>query len=215
MKFSTIKMLCLAALFSATSYSTSAFSQDEKLTVKVLTKSAIKSLLGEYPAKGSPEEAQDFDELLKWQDTRTPEECELANDQHSAKISSMFAYKGGPLTEKEASRLEKRFLKEYAEVGLNILIAKKIYDRPRPYDANGEIKPCIELEGSSAYPSGHTTMARAMALFISTDYPERRAALIKAADQASLNRVIGGVHHPSDIVAGKKLGDALFKLITK
>lgn len=203
--------LSLAVVLTA--FSTPAFSQDDKLLVKILTKDAIKNIIGDYPAKGSQAEALDYAELLRWQDTRTPEECELANDQHSAKITSMFAYKGGPLTEKEASRLEKRFLKEYGEVGLNIMIAKKIYDRPRPYDANAEIKPCIDLESSTAYPSGHTTMARAMALFISTVYPERKEALLKAADQAALNRVIGGVHHPSDIVAGKKLGDALFKLI--
>ncbi len=207
------KFLCLAVVFSAISHSAPAFSQDEKFLVKVLTKSAVQSIIGDYPAKGSQEEAADYAELLKWQDTRTTEECDLANDQHSAKITSMFAFKGGPLTEKEASRLEKRFLKEYGEVGLNILLAKKIYKRPRPYDANAEIKPCIDLEESSAYPSGHTTMARAMALFISTVYPERKIELLKAADQAALNRVIGGVHHPSDIVAGKKLGDALFKLI--
>ena len=29
---------------------------------------------------------------------------------------------------------------------------------------------------------------------------------MKSAEAAALNRVIGGVHHPSDIAAGKKLG---------
>ena len=40
-------------------------------------------------------------------------------------------------------------------------------------------------------------------------FPERAALLLKLGDQAALNRVIGGVHHPSDIAAGKKLGDAI------
>ena len=187
--------------------------QDEKFLVKVLTKNTIKNIIGDFPAKGSSEEAADYAEILKWQNERTTEECNLANSQHSAKITSMFAYEGGPLTLKEAKSLQRRFLKEYGEISLNVYRAKKMFNRLRPYDANPEVKPCIDLEGSSAYPSGHTTMARAMALLIATVYPERKEALLKTADQAALNRIIGGVHHPSDVVAGKKLGDALFKLI--
>ena len=33
------------------------------------------------------------------------------------------------------------------------------------------------------------------------------------AYQGALNRVIGGVHHPSDIAAGKDLGDAIYKAL--
>jgi acid phosphatase (class A) len=40
-------------------------------------------------------------------------------------------------------------------------------------------------------------------------YPERAEVFRAQGDQAALNRVIGGVHHPSDIIAGKKLGDIL------
>jgi hypothetical protein len=32
---------------------------------------------------------------------------------------------------------------------------------------------------------------------------------MKRGDEISMHRVLGGVHHPSDIVAGKKLGDAM------
>ena len=39
--------------------------------------------------------------------------------------------------------------------------------------------------------------------------PERREALLAQGRQVGVNRVIGGVHYPSDIEAGQKLGARL------
>ena len=37
--------------------------------------------------------------------------------------------------------------------------------------------------------------------------PERRAEFFAKADEIALDRVIGGVHFPTDIAAGKVFGD--------
>lgn len=209
----TKKFLSVLTLLAVIFKSELTLADEANLSIKVLTPSAIKKIIGNYPTKGSVEEMLDFQELLQWQDQRTVEDCELADSQNSAKIKTLFASNNGPLTDKEASRLEKKLFKQYAEIGLNVLVAKRLYKRSRPYLVNAEIKPCIELEGSSSYPSGHATMARALGLIISNIYPERKNEIMKRAERAALNRVIGGVHHPSDIIAGKKLGDAVFELI--
>jgi len=105
----------------------------------------------------------------------------------------------------------KNLLQRLAVVIFNFngLIAKKTFNRPRPYVANPLIKPCISLENSAAYPSGHTMIARVYARILSAVYPERAEKFLALADQYSEYRVIGGVHHPSDVKSGKILADHL------
>lgn len=202
----------LASLVLAGIMSTNAMAQ-ENLSITILTPSQIKQVIGEAPAVGSKEEAGDYKALLDWQDKRTVEQCEFAAAQDSANLKTLFVANNGPLSEKEGKTMEILLFKKYAEAGLNIYLAKKQYNRPRPYDANPEVKPCIPLETSSAYPSGHAAIAQFFANELSDYYPERRAAFMKRAKESSMNRVIGGVHHPSDVVAGVKLGDVLYKLL--
>jgi acid phosphatase (class A) len=45
--------------------------------------------------------------------------------------------------------------------------------------------------------------------------PSRKELFMKRADQIAADRVLAGVHHPSDIEAGKKLGDAEFAALEK
>ncbi len=184
----------------------SAFAADD---IRIFTPDTIKEMLGPHPAKGSAEEQREFEFLAELQRTRSEEQCKLAASEESASLVSLFANEGGPLSRTEARILSVRFMQAYASAGINIYLAKNLYNRPRPYDANPELTPCIDKEGSSAYPSGHTAFARMFARILSRMYPERAAAFMKRADQVALNRLIGGVHHPSDIVAGKRLGDAM------
>jgi acid phosphatase (class A) len=95
------------------------------------------------------------------------------------------------------------------KTGAVVYLNKSNFNRNRPYINHSEIKPCIQLEGSKAYPSGHTTIARVYARIMGAIYPERAVLFLKRSDEVAQNRVIGGVHHPSDIVAGKILGDAI------
>ena len=186
-----------------------ALSVGNSWAIDVITPRQIKKLLGAYPAKGSVEEAQDFETLLKFQENRTEAECASAASEKTATLKHLFAGPNGPLTKKEALLVSPFVLKHYAEAGINIYIAKTVFKRPRPYLANPQIHPCIPFEKSYAYPSGHTTVSRVFARVLSRIYPSRAAAFMKRADEVAHNRILGGVHHPSDIEAGKKFGDIL------
>ena len=194
---------------------TNAFAKGEKFSIKVMTPTAVKDLLGEFPKSGSQAEKEEVKKMIAIQDTRTSEECAYADSQNASKLAALFHDNNGPLSKDEASRMEVITFKLYAEAGLNILMAKKVYNRPRPYDSHQEVKPCIELETTASFPSGHSTIARFYANILSQYYPERKTAFFKRADEAALNRVIGGVHYPSDVAAGKVFGDALFLFLTK
>lgn len=182
--------------------------------LEVITPHQIKKALGPYPAQGSVEEAEDFETLLKYQENRTEEECALAGKDSKPNLKNLFGGENGLLSKRELRRVTPFVLKYFASSGISIYIAKKTYKRPRPFVANPLIKPCIALATSGAYPSGHTAVAVVLARVLSRIYPERAEAFMKRADEVALYRILGGVHHPSDIVSGKKLGEILSNNIT-
>lgn len=177
--------------------------------------SVYRKLLGPYPARGTVEEAQDLEVLLKHQENRTEEECRLASLESKASLTNFFGKHHGLLSQKELKRLKFTLLIPLARTGINISLAKRTFKRPRPYLTWSELNPCIAREKSTAYPSGHATLARVYARLLSKIYPERAEAFMNRANEAAKFRVIGGVHHPSDIEAGKKLGDRVASRILK
>ena len=198
-------ILLTLLLISSTAFAETAETKD----LRILTPRAMRDLMGSYPALGTEASNQDFDVLLHVQNTRTPEECELAKKEENASLQSMFAGPNGPLTKKEMNIVLPQLLADYAEIGANIYIAKKMYKRPRPYLSNTTLTPCIDRESSYAYPSGHSATAWYFARKLTKIFPARKAALLKRANEVAWNRVLGGVHHPTDIEAGRKLGEEL------
>lgn len=197
-------------LYSFVLFSLSAFADS-----RILTNLQMKALLGDYPAKGSAAEAEDFRILFEYQKNRTSTDCSNAESEETANFMNMFAGKSGPFTASEGKKIELKVEKLYAPYRPNVSNAKLLFKRKRPYLTNSQIVPCVRLENSYAYPSGHTSMAYAYAAILAKMYPEKEAEFIKRAEQIGLNRVIGGVHHPSDIAAGKKLGDYIGTMIDK
>jgi acid phosphatase (class A) len=178
-----------------------------------LTTAEIQKLLGRYPSKGSVEEKADFDKMLELQKSRTVADCELAASEVKPNIRTLFTQHNGPISADEMEQAFPKIEKVYQAVQAASRYAKGLYRRPRPFVNNTAIKPCIALESSYAYPSGHTAISRAVARALSVLFPERAELLIKRADEVAFHRVLGGVHHPSDIVAGKKLGDEVAKRV--
>jgi acid phosphatase (class A) len=165
--------------------------------------------IGPFPAVGSAEEKQDIDQLLFFQQSRTQEQCDAAQLEANAGLEVFFGGNHGLLTPQELKKIKSKVRFLTIKVGAKILINKTRYGRERPYITHKEIKPCIDLESSKAYPSGHATLARVYARVMAVAHPERAFLFLKRADEVGLNRVLGGVHHPSDVAAGKKLGDAI------
>ena len=118
---------------------------------KILTPSQIQKVIGDYPVNGSAEETKDFDTLLNFQPKRTEAECAEARAEESASLATFFAGKKGPLSAAEGKKWSLKIMATYAELGINVTVAKRMYKRPRPYNYNSQIVPCISLEGSYAF----------------------------------------------------------------
>lgn len=166
------------------------------------------------PVADSIEDRQDKMTVLALQnDSRHAVWCQQAASQVRVTLSNLFGGPTGPLTDSEITRLDS-FLKTVAEEGdLAVNHLKRVYKRPRPFVTDSRIDPCIKREKSLSYPSGHATLSRLLALTLSELYPERANHFLASADFTAFLRVAGGVHHPTDIAAGKELGDALYKVM--
>lgn len=99
--------------------------------------------------------------------------------------------------------------------------AKSAFRRNRPYVGAADTRTCDprtlgSVGGSTggvlsySYPSGHAAQGRLVADVLAAAVPARAAALAAWGDRLGDNRVVCRVHWPSDIVAGRKLGDTMF-----
>lgn len=176
------------------------------------------SQIAPAPAEGSDIDKADLEALRDWQAKRTREECERAKSETSASFEEVFGAISPfpkPLPEKAAAILAK--IK--ADTDDTVVVIKSHYNRQRPFARDPALNPCIDPSlgkiGPLAYPSGHAAISRVFALLLSDLAPDKKAVFMAKADETALHRVIAGVHHPSDVEAGKRLADSLYAQFLK
>ena len=161
------------------------------------------------PAPGSETDKADMAVLHEWQLKRTPEQCARAALEAYAAFGEFFG-DIAPFVKPMPAEAEAFFEQVHSDSDAAVNVLKKRNGRERPFRRDASLDPCLGRIGGLAYPSGHATISRIYALILSELAPERRAQFISRADQLGLDRVIGGVHYPSDIEAGKKFGDIIY-----
>ncbi len=162
------------------------------------------------PAPGSAADLRDLSVLKSWQSRRTPEQCAKANAAANAGFEDFFRGISpfpSPLPEGAAVI----FARVKAETDGAAAGIKERFKRDRPFLRDASLEPCLGRIGGLSYPSGHAAISRMFALMLGDLVPARKKEFLARADTAALERVIGGVHHPSDIAAGKELADRLYR----
>jgi acid phosphatase (class A) len=175
----------------------------------VLDEAEAAALIPPAPAAGSAEDRSDLAELAAWQARRTPAECARAQGEVSPSYENLF----GPLSpfSLPLDAEEKAFfLALAADAGGASYLLKRRYKRPRPFNRGVGLVPCVTRPKDWAYPSGHAAVGRVWALALADLVPARRAAFIARGHEVGLGRVIAGVHHPTDVAAGRLLADKLY-----
>jgi acid phosphatase (class A) len=167
------------------------------------------------PAPGSSESAKDYAELLKLQASRTPEECSVAAAQAAPDLQSLFAG-SGILSAPELSA-SAAFIDSASTLLSKITgFFKKQYARPRPYDADPRVQPCIPKPGgATSYPSTHAAAGVLDACLLAKLFPQRARILGSYGLHVGELRAIAGVHHPSDVAAGQDLGARVCERLLK
>lgn len=84
---------------------------------------------------------------------------------------------------------------------------KYFYFNPRPTQLNPKIKTLTGIPNFPAYISGHSTFSGAAATILGHIIPEKAAAYTAMAKEASLSRLVGGIHYKSDCEVGLTVGN--------
>jgi acid phosphatase (class A) len=166
---------------------------------------ALDRVTGGAPAPGSQAEADDLAILLWLQRYRTPEMVAatwLLLERNLSTFSGAVGAEVGGSTPALKAGLES-FM---APVTTAFGAIKRQRARVRPYVAHAELSPCLPPEATGSFPSGHATWFRATAELLADLLPERRERIERVGRQGGANRVLCGVHYPSDVEAGQRLG---------
>lgn len=166
---------------------------------------ALGRAAGTPPAPGSRQEDGDLAILLWLQRFRTPEMVAatwLLLDRNLSAFSGAVGAELGGNTPVLKAGLESFMAPVSAAYG----VIKRQQARVRPYLAHPELRPCLPPEATGSFPSGHAVWFRATAELLANLLPERRERLEFMGRQGGANRVLCGVHYPSDVEAGQRFG---------
>jgi acid phosphatase (class A) len=169
------------------------------------------------PAKNSDETKAELAELHRLQEARSPAQVLRAQNDDSEEdififknvLGERFNREGLPMTALLSDHV-------HNDEGIILNPAKAFFQRPRPYHFDETIKPVCKIKEDRtdyAYPSGHGTTGYLEGLVLTLIVPEKRDAILARADDYAHNRLICGVHYPSDIVASKQVAYAAIGII--
>jgi acid phosphatase (class A) len=158
------------------------------------------------PAPDSAAARRELDELLALQRSRSDADVAAARADRRTELHQFYGALGLdaenppdlPQLERLAERVED-------DVRIHVRNVKDHFRRLRPYEIEPRLEPCIEnVRGDLSYPSGHAAYAWSMAYLLELMVPERKQALEARAAEFARQRMVCGVHFPSDLAAGKQ-----------
>ncbi len=154
-------------------------------------------LLPPPPEAGSPEARADMQEVTAAVAARSPAQL-LEAREASARSVFFFTPSVGPGFTPERLPLTAAFFKRVgADVQRLTGAVKEYWDRPRPDGATTK---------RGSYPSGHAAFASSSAIVLSQLLPEHRYAIFSQARIFAANRILLGLHYPSDVASGWTAG---------
>ncbi|VVE56831.1 acid phosphatase [Pandoraea anhela] len=159
------------------------------------------------PEANTQAAADDLDEVLALQRTRTKAELSLADGDTRRSVFRFADVIGDAFNKERLPETDAFFDRLGREGEKSVSAAKAFWKRARPYTVSSKVEPGIVTgRKSPSYPSGHATFAYLSAVILSEMFPEMRSRIYARAEAFARGRVVGGVHFPSDVAAGKISG---------
>lgn len=174
----------------------------------------IKSVLQAPPITSDFENQQELSLMKLLISKRTDADCARAGVVATKyNLDNMFGPSVGMLSADQVAALNPLFDQIRVDVTYVGYQAKNTFEiRQRPFVEDASITVCsnMKAEPSPSYPSGHTITAWVYAEVLS-DLDSAHAEQYRArAAQIANDRVLAGMHHPSDILAGVKVAKSLY-----
>jgi acid phosphatase (class A) len=169
----------------------------------------LEAVVGTPPDPKSEAARIDLAIVLWEQERRTPADVARAASEVSLGLSA-FADALPPGFEPARFPLTRALLELAQRDAKAVTDALKArFARPRPFTADARVRPAIAREESPSFPSGHATRGVLFAMLLGELAPAHKAALLERGRLVGFDRVVGGVHFPSDVRSGQRLGAAL------
>lgn len=189
-------------------------------------------LLAPPPTLHSAQEQHDIDAVLILQNERTEAQAKRAEDDAEINIFRFADVLGPEFTPSRLPTVAAFFRKINAERTRVTNPIKDCWERPRPFVGSGVVhpvgtmsqgvtnpqgtintaphdtnSPCLPVEPISSYsysyPSGHSTFGALAAILLADMVPEKRQEIFVRGWEYGHNRIVGGVHYPTDVEAGR------------
>ncbi|GFK92610.1 Major phosphate-irrepressible acid phosphatase [Fundidesulfovibrio magnetotacticus] len=167
------------------------------------------------PPPSAVQSVAEINELLTLQHSRTQDQAAFARED-AERSPLRFADVLGAGFRKDALPLTLTLFKHVLKDSNTVLdAAKKHWDRPRPFKLSESLRPCLDRPVSASYPSGHSTYGHLAAILLSWAVPEKAPELFARGDLFARQRLVGGVHYPSDVEAGKLCAVAIAQVMSQ
>tara|TARA_R110001599_G_scaffold64023_3_gene178734 strand:+ start:331261 stop:331965 length:705 start_codon:yes stop_codon:yes gene_type:complete len=166
-------------------------------------------------APAAPDSATSKDELaILHQIQSSRSKAQVSKAQSDETLKNIFLYQNVlgekfnsanfPITSKFSKHIKK-------DVHLATQSAKLSFHRIRPYNLDKTLAPVCETKTvDNSYPSQHSTLAWVYASVLIEMVPQNRDAILARAEDYAHNRLVCGAHFPSDVIAGRRLAEAIF-----
>ncbi|MEQ1919064.1 MAG: nucleoside hydrolase [Elusimicrobiota bacterium] len=166
----------------------------------------------EFPGPPSPDserDRQDLQSVRDWQAKRSPQDCARAARETMPDYNHLMS-EVTPFPRPLPPEAKSFFWRVRSDAARATSVLKKRFHHARPYARGDGFTPCIRREVEDSYPSGHAVIARIFAHILSDLDARGKKSYYARADEAGLDRVLAGVHYPSDIQAGKDFADLVY-----
>lgn len=162
------------------------------------------------PDRGSKAEIADFKALHTLEMNRSEKVCAFARSQAIPGVASFYGSRTGTLSRENYQVLYPMLVRVFKFTDRVTSYFKRKYDRNRPVVTDPTLRPCVETpSGATSYPSSHSSMGYVSACILKEVFPAISKNITEYGKWIGQTRAIVGVHHPSDVVAGWILGEAI------
>lgn len=181
---------------------------------------SLATLLPKWPADETLEGRADLDAVLAFQAYRSKAQEDAANaDAQRGPVEWAQTILGSDFTAENLPVTTALVTDVHNDMRVINRAANEVHGlRPRPAIRNTRVKPSLpnvsEAENPS-YPSARTASSRVWAYVLAEIFPSQREALFAAADRTAWFRLLGGAHYPTDLAAGRIVGEAAWEVLRR
>ncbi len=160
-------------------------------------------ILAPPPSPDSPEGKADLEAVRAIVGARTDAAIKHAQDDDERSVFRFDDVMGPNFTPENLPLTAQLFQHVYQDGNAATFAAKNYFQRKRPFVVDPDIKIIVSQAPDFSYPSNHSTFGNEAAILLAAMVPEKAAAIFARASDYAHNRVIAGVHYPSDVEAGR------------